>query len=108
MTAGLFDRKREDLKSRVQWLLFFRLAIALVGLVLVLVLQGGGTRVYAPYAVLVAACALDLLYLLLANRVEDQSRFAAWQIALDGVLVTILVYLTGGVYSFAAILYFAS
>src|SRR5439155_8988582 len=28
--------------------------------------------------------------------------------ALDGALVSILVYLTGGVYSFAAILYFAS
>lgn len=108
MTAGLFERRREDLKSRVQWLLFFRLAIALVGLVLVLVLQGGGTRVYAPYAVLVAACVLDLAYLLVVNRVEDQARFAAWQISIDGLLVTVLVYLTGGVYSFAAILYFTS
>src|SRR5438105_4918861 len=67
MAASLFERRPEDLKSRVQWLLFFRLAIALVGLVLVLVLQGGGTRVYAPYAVLVAACVLDLGYLLVAT-----------------------------------------
>jgi PAS domain S-box-containing protein len=103
----LVERRREDLRQRVQWLLFFRLAVALVGLVLVLV-QRGATPVFAPYAVLVAACALDLVYLLVAGRVADQARFAAWQIAIDGALVTVLVYLTGGVYSFAAILYFGS
>lgn len=107
MTPGLFERRREDQFQRVQWLLFFRLAVAIVGIVLVLVVAGGSTEFRAPYAVLVGACALDVVYLIAARRIENLSRFAGWQIAVDGVLVTTLVYLTGGVYSFAAILYFA-
>jgi PAS domain S-box-containing protein len=106
--AGFFDRRREGLAQRVQWLLFFRLAIAVAGVAFVLAVEAGSPGAFAPYGVLVLACGLDVIYLVAARHVRDQGRFAAVQIAIDGVLVTVLVYLTGGVYSFAVILYFGA
>ena len=104
----LLERRSEDLTQRVQWLLFFRLAVAVVGLVLTLVVEEGAVKERAPYYVLLAACGLDLFYLAILRRVKDLRRFAVVQIVIDGVIESLLCYLTGGVYSFAAILYFAS
>jgi len=102
------DARPDPLFPRVQWLLFFRLAVAVVGIVLTLIVEGGAVRDRAPYAVLIAAVAADLLYLAIARRIVNLRRFAMIQIAIDGVIESALCYLTGGVYSFAAILYFAS
>jgi len=79
-----------------------------VGAVLTLVGEGGEVPRLAPYGVFVAIVVADLVYLVLARRVGDLKRFAAIQIAIDGLFETILCYLTGGIYSFAAILYFGS
>jgi two-component system sensor histidine kinase PilS (NtrC family) len=85
-------------------MLAFRLILAVVGIVLVGLLAAG----LAAYVVLLIACALDLAYFMVVPRVQDLRRFAAIQLAADGLIVTALVYLTGGVGSFATILYFAS
>lgn len=96
-----------EISHRLEWLLFFRLAVAALGIALVLVLEGGRARASAPYAIFIAVAALDLVYMAVLRRVRDLARFAALQIALDWAAVSALVYATGGVYSFAAILYFA-
>ncbi|HVY62780.1 MAG TPA: ATP-binding protein [Planctomycetota bacterium] len=108
MKRALLPPRREDLSQRVQWLLFFRLAVAVVGIVLTLLVEGGGVKDRAPYVLLITAVGLDLGYLAVLKRVKDLRRFAAVQIAIDGLIESALCYLTGGVYSFAAILYFGS
>ncbi|GIW71293.1 MAG: hypothetical protein KatS3mg102_0835 [Planctomycetota bacterium] len=107
-SPGAAPPAREDAQRRVQLLILGRLLVVLLALGLLVVLEGGRLRLGAPQAVLLLAGALDLFYMGWLGRVHNHRRFAALQIALDGVLTTALVYLTGGIYSFAAVLYFAS
>ncbi len=95
---------RSEIIRRVRWLLVGRLAAALLTAGLLLLL--GGRR--GAYVVPVAAIALDAVYFAVLGRVRDLRRFAAVQVVVDGLLETALVALTGGVVSFATILYFAS
>ncbi|MFC1706476.1 nitrogen regulation protein NR(II) [Planctomycetota bacterium] len=94
--------------GRLRDLHFLRLVVAVIGIILLFLIAdtGGSWTARLPYAILVLVCLLNLVYPMLGRRASDPRRFAALEIAIDGVLVTGLVYLTGGVYSFAAILYF--
>ncbi len=99
-------RRHEDLRHRIHWLLFFRLALAIFGIALLLLLEGGRMPFSAPYAIFVGLAALDAVWAAALRRARDLGRFAALQIAVDTALVAALAYLTGGVYSFAAFLFF--
>jgi len=60
-----------------------------------------------PTVVLLAALPLNLLYWLLGQRLGSSRRWLRLQVALDLVLVSLLIYLTGGVASNLRFLYFA-
>jgi len=55
------------LESRLKWLMFGRLAIAVVGIFATLMVQYPDPGSFAPYYTLLSACLLNLLYLILAR-----------------------------------------
>jgi two-component system sensor histidine kinase PilS (NtrC family) len=90
-----------------RWLPILRLGTTGVALVLLLlVIEGAGWTARLPYLLLTGALLLSVLALIVRERVRRSVSFAVLQLLLDLVLVTGLVYLTGGAYSFAALLYF--
>lgn len=74
-----------------------------------IIIQTGGwgrdpyTR--AVYVVVTAVYALNIIYLLVLNRLGDSRSFTAFQIAADVVIIGLLVFLTGGVRSQLVVLY---
>ena len=103
---GGTSRRTADprLDSRLKWLLLGRLAVAVVGLGATLLTRGDGILGY-PYAVLLAACLINLVWLMFAHAGVRPGALAFIQIFVDVLLVGLLVYLTGigGVF---ALLYF--
>ncbi len=97
---------RRQLESRLKWLMFGRLAIAVVGFVAILLARRGEAGSYAPYYALLAACLLNLVYLFLARTGVRLRTLAVVQLSLDVVIVGLLAYLTG-IDRFFAFLYFA-
>jgi len=97
--------------SRIKWMLFFRLLLAILCVVIILISVIGDRalqqRLWACYYLLVFACFLNLPYLFLLRRVRRLGRFAGFQLGADLLLVSILIYLTGGVQSHFTFLYFA-
>lgn len=106
------DSGRKSLLRRLQWLHFVRLALAIVGVVAILVLEWEPEHALVPYeyaySVLVAAIAVDVVYLLACRRIDDLRGMIALEIAVDIVLESALIYFTGGVESIFAYLYFLS
>lgn len=101
------------IERRLRWLLVGRLVIAVCGMATILAghLLHRGPRVPPPasaaYYTLLAACALNLVYLIIV-RWFRRLRLLAWiQIILDVAVESLLVYFTGvdGVFAY---LYFAS
>jgi len=98
------------LESRLKWLMFGRLAIALIGVFAILLARWPerpepGT--YAPYYTLLAACLLNLVYLILARTGVALRGLATAQLSLDILIVGALAYLTG-IDGFFAFLYFGT
>lgn len=106
------DTGRRGLLRRLQWLHFVRLAIAIFGVVAILILEWEPEHALVPYeyaySVLVAAIAVDVVYLLACRRVDDLRGMIALEIAVDILLESALIYFTGGVESIFAYLYFLS
>ena len=100
---GSEERADRPLESRLKWLMFGRLflAVACIGGVLLSEPEGLG---YPPYYVLVAACLLNLIYLIVARLRVGLRLLAVGQLVLDVCLVGLLVYLSG-IYWFFAFLY---
>ncbi|MBI2932047.1 MAG: PAS domain-containing protein [Planctomycetes bacterium] len=96
------------LESRLKWLMFIRLAVALLCLSAIVVFQGGLRPLspQPPYFVLTFACVVNLAYLVAVRLGADLRRQAILQLATDVLLVTVLVYLMGPQRLYAA-LYFA-
>ncbi len=107
------DQARGPLLRRLQWLHFVRLAIAVFGIVSILVLQWEPTGEFTvpylyAYSVLIAAVAVDVVYLLACRAIADLRTMAVVEIGVDVVLESALIYFTGGVESIFAYLYFLS
>jgi two-component system sensor histidine kinase PilS (NtrC family) len=101
------------LDRRLRWLLVGRLGVAIFGMAAILSgpLSRGALRIApdnsATYHTLLAACFINLAYLVLLRRFRNH-RLLAWvQIAGDIVLESLLVYFSG-VDSVYAYLYFAT
>jgi two-component system sensor histidine kinase PilS (NtrC family) len=107
---GFFEDREQELASRVKWLLFWRLLVASVCLAILMIREGGVVAsVPVAYILIVGVFPLTLVYLALCPRVQKLERFIVVQIGLDVLLETMLVYLTGSVYSVGfAFLYFLS
>jgi two-component system, NtrC family, sensor histidine kinase PilS len=103
--AGSADR--QQLESRLKWLMFGRLAIAVVGIVATLMVQYPDPGSFAPYYTLLAACLLNLVYLILARTGIGLRSLAVAQLSLDVLIVGALAYLTG-IDGFFAFLYFGT
>jgi two-component system sensor histidine kinase PilS (NtrC family) len=89
--AGNADRL---LESRLKWLMLGRLALAVVSLVAILFFRPLDTA-YPPYYVLLAACLVNLVYLVAVRMGVRLRPLAFVQILVDVLLLGILVYLTG-------------
>ncbi len=103
--AGSADR--QQLESRLKWLMFGRLAIAVVGIFATLMVQYPDPGSFAPYYTLLAACLLNLVYLILARTGVGLRSLALAQLSLDVLIVGALAYLTG-IDNFFAFLYFGT
>jgi len=94
----------------VRRLMFLRLAVVL-GCLAVIVLSQGSRGAFAAelvpsYLLLTGIGLVNLVYLVQAERIRRPRRFAAWQICLDVVFATLLIYTTGAGQSNITFLYF--
>jgi two-component system, NtrC family, sensor histidine kinase PilS len=103
--AGSADR--QQLESRLKWLMFGRLAIAVIGICATLLVQYPDPGSFAPYYTLLTACLLNLVYLILARTGVALRSLAVAQLSLDVLIVGALAYLTG-IDGFFAFLYFGT
>ncbi len=98
-------------KARVQWLMFFRLAIVsfLFGVVIIIQFRIPDTlpfqSIRAIYIIVVITYLLSLLYVFLLKAVQNISINVYIQCLFDTLLVTVLVYVTGGIESVYSTLY---
>ncbi|MEW6358850.1 MAG: ATP-binding protein [Planctomycetota bacterium] len=117
MTAKLITEHRQAW-SRMRWLLGGRLLVAMTCMAVIvakeragLLLRWAGLQFYSPlfwaYALLISVCAINVLYLLLSKRIKQPARFAFIQIFIDVVVLSGLIYCTGGIESYFNVLYFA-
>ncbi len=65
-------------------------------------------RFYPLYMVVVVVGIATILYAFLIHRIKDLKRFAKIQISIDILVITFVVYITGGVTSYLSILYHLS
>ncbi len=83
-----------QLESRLKWLMFGRLAIALASIGAMLFVEPVRAG-YPPYHTLIVACLLNLLYLIVARAGAALRPLAVVQLLLDVAILGFLVYLTG-------------
>jgi two-component system sensor histidine kinase PilS (NtrC family) len=103
------------LVSRLKWVLFWRLCIAILALVAVIISQFPlketlflQPRFLAAYIILTIACFSNIIYLVLLKIVKEKLRtIALLQIGVDIILVSSLAYCTGGSASIFVSIYFA-
>ncbi|HLD35086.1 MAG TPA: ATP-binding protein, partial [Planctomycetota bacterium] len=101
--------------SRLKWVLFWRLCIAILALVAVIISQFPlkGTlflqpRFLAAYIILTIACFSNIIYLVLLKMARRKLRtIALLQIGVDIILTSSLAYCTGGSASIFVSIYFA-
>lgn len=103
------------LLSRLKWVLFWRLCIAILALVAVIISQFPlketlflQPRFLAAYVILTIACFSNIIYLVLLKIARDKLRtIALLQIGVDIILASSLAYCTGGSASIFVSIYFA-
>jgi two-component system sensor histidine kinase PilS (NtrC family) len=106
------NSSRVDAKARsaLSWLLVARLVLATLGLGLAAVLdhisnEAGGPDVDGVYWTIVAAFTATIISARRVHRTTDPARFATVQVGIDLVIVTSLVYFSGGSGSVFSVLY---
>ena len=67
--------------------------------------DGTSTFLVVLYYIIAFIFLVSLLYGVLFNRVERKALFTAVQFGIDAFIVTLIIYITGGVYSFFTFLY---
>ncbi|NOZ24202.1 MAG: PAS domain-containing protein [Planctomycetes bacterium] len=117
MSAKLITEHRQAW-SRMRWLLCGRLLVAVTCMAVIvakergsLLLRWAGWQFTSPlswaYALLVSLCVLNVCYLFLTKYVKQPARFAFIQILVDVIVLSGLIYCTGGIESYFNVLYFA-
>ena len=101
----------DHLKKQIQWLLFFRVLFLSLMLGSSVLLQAKTPSIFLPplhyLAYFIAGLYLFTIFSALALRmIQCYSRFGYLQITLDTLLVTILVFSTGGSQSVFTVVYF--
>lgn len=94
------------LESRLKWLMFVRLLLAVVFILFILFIEFRGRgadpdlrifsfRYLPAYWILTGVCALNLVYLIAVTRKVELDRLATLQVTMDVFIVSALVYFTG-------------
>lgn len=102
---------RSELYHRLKWLTFFRLLFTtlLLGGAAYIHSEGGSSFLTPPlvaiYSLTVGIFFLSLIYALLLNRLRQHQRFALFQVSGDTLIVSVMIYLTGGFSSVFPFLY---
>ncbi len=101
----------DHLKKQIQWLLFFRVLFLSLMLGISVLLQTRAPSIFLPplhyLAYFIAGLYLfTILSALVVRMIQCYSRFGYLQITLDTLLVTLLVFSTGGSQSVFTVVYF--
>lgn len=105
------DSTPEQTLSRLQTLMFLRVTLVSLLLGVAIIIQVRETRAFfgpivnAHYFIIAFVYLLTFLYLLAFRYVHDLIKFAYTQILLDTVLITAIIYATGGMESMFSLLY---
>jgi len=102
---------RSELYHRLKWLTFFRLLFTtlLLGGAAYIHSEGVSSFLTPPlvaiYSLTVGVFFLSIIYALLLNRLRHHQRFALFQVSGDTLIVSVMIYLTGGFSSVFPFLY---
>jgi PAS domain S-box-containing protein len=108
--AGLVV-ERTEARTRLQWIVFFRFLIILSCLLALGVRRGSASFVPAlalGFWVLVGASILNLVHFAVISAARRPARWGFVQLLMDLLIVSTLIYLSGGVVSYFNVLYFAA
>ncbi|MBW1815937.1 MAG: PAS domain S-box protein [Deltaproteobacteria bacterium] len=111
MTWFKFKTTRDDLSGRLQKLMFFRCLFVSLLLGISIIILARETQVYfghiqtAHYLLIACVYFLTLVYSVIFKYAKNLTWFAYVQILIDALLVTAIIYTTGGVESFFSFLY---
>lgn len=100
-----------ELYGRLQTLMFLRVLFVSLLLGASVVIQIRETRTYfgqiqtLHFLLLAAVYALTIVYVLLLKRARNLVRMAYWQLLLDTLFITLVIYATGGIDSIFSFLY---
>ncbi|MBI5810975.1 MAG: PAS domain S-box protein [Deltaproteobacteria bacterium] len=105
--------KEHPLKARLLAMMVLRVAVALVFLGITTYLQlkefsYASLNLYPLYTIVVIIGLLTIFYARIINRVRNLTLFTYAQVTVDMMLVTAIVYATGGIESYLSVLYFLS
>jgi len=105
---------REEFFRKLKFLMFFRVIIItfLLGSTVLMHFKEKsiflGPYLICLYVIIVSTYSLNLLYILVVNRIKNLVFFAYIQIVLDLVYVTAIIYITGGIESIFSFLFILS
>ncbi len=93
--------------KRLRWLMFYRVIIVsfFLGIAAIIQFKGAETIPYSIYAIIGITYLLSILYVFLLKKISEIVINIYIQAVLDVILITALVYATGGVDSIYATLY---
>lgn len=101
-----------ELYHRLKWLTFCRLLFTtlLLGGAAYIHSEGASSFLAPPlvaiYGLTVGIFLLSIIYALLLNRLQQHQKFAGFQVSGDTLIVSVMIYLTGGYSSVFPFLYF--
>lgn len=101
----------DELYGKLKWLMFSRVLFTtlLIGSTIILHLREALSPISAPllvfYGLIVGTFILSFLYAVLLNRVKRRKLFAYTQIAIDTVIVSLIIFVTGSFASIFSFLY---
>ena len=100
-----------DIYPKLKWLMLARVVFTAVLLISIFLVQlrdsGGAIDTYVPALYLIVAFIflLSLFYAVVAHAIVQKTIFAFTQIAFDTLIVSLIVFLTGGYFSLFSFLY---
>ncbi|MCX8045195.1 MAG: ATP-binding protein [Desulfobacterota bacterium] len=103
--------EEQYLKNKLQWLMFFRVIIALffLGLAAAMHIQEADSylsfALMSLYVLTGSMCGLTVVYVIALRKIRRLKALVLVQITVDVGMVTILLYITGGINSMFAFLY---
>jgi two-component system sensor histidine kinase HydH len=110
MNRSPFNSEK-DYKTRLKWLLFFRVLFSglLLGSTTILQFSKSHSPLALPllvlYGIIILIFALSVIYALLLNRVKQDITFAFIQTGIDTLIVSLIIFVTGSFLSVFSFLY---